>query len=206
MAGHAHRGQAGQAPEAGPAPQQVRGSRTGFTTRTEAAAERKGTGTAAPTPLSANPSTTASATPLARRLGFTFPSPHPNRASRLLVRAGRRHRAAAVSRGTLESTRARRASASWQQAGRTRDRSPALRHAQHVAHPHQAHLHQARRQHPGGRRAPRPRTRAAPVPGRHFCCRVPGSPPPKPRCDDLDAYVSPRRSHHVVTPGHPVGS
>ena len=67
-------------------------------------------------------------------------SPHPWRP------AGRR----------AQRARARGAPPARHGADRARDRAAALRLAQHPAHPHPAHLRQARRQHPPGRR-----TRAA---------------------------------------------
>src|SRR5829696_7665380 len=67
-------------------------------------------------------------------------------ARRLLERAttsrGGGRAAAEPGRG-IEPTRTGGAAASGQRAHRTRDRPPALRHAEHTAHPYQAHLHQA---------------------------------------------------------------
>ena len=83
-----------------------------------------------------------------------------------------------IGRGTQPS-RARRPPAARDGADRPRYRAPAVRVGQHAADPHQAHLHQARREHACGGR-----------PARHRA-RPPLTPP-----------ESPTRSHRVVMWAH----
>ena len=99
---------------------------------------------------------------------------------------------AAVARARLHRARdegsasaSSRCCACWRPSSAAGDRPAAVRLGQHAAHPHQAHLHQARREHPPGRGASRRRARPALT-----------APPPE----------SPPGSHHMVMCAHHVGS
>ena len=97
-------------------------------------------------------------------------------------------RAPSATRRRAEPPRARRAPPAAQRPERPRDRPRAGRVAQHRAHPHQEHLHEARREQPSRSGAARRRARPAR--------------PPRPAATS----GSPPRSPHVVMTAHQVRS